>query len=258
MISITQNINKMIKSKRMTYFAILTGTSMLGIYYLLPYQTQVILSNFIRNPFILTILLITILCIGYFNFVSGVILLLLLVNVLLPLSKNTNNINNKNTLDTLHPLVLEGFDNKSIHLNDEDALNSNNKSIQNLFKPGYFRQKLEEARKDNKNLFEKEMAKNKSIEYFEKRKHKKNKQHKRENFNNTNGSSNSSNNNRVIEQRKFNPANEEDTNLLLTMETFDDIRDRIKYTYESKPYLKKYIKEKLTEVVELLDLVPED
>mgnify|MGYP000922518411 CR=1 FL=1 len=41
--------------------------------------------NFINSS--INILLITILCIGYFNFVSGVILLLLLVNVLLLLSK---------------------------------------------------------------------------------------------------------------------------------------------------------------------------
>ena len=63
---------------------------------------------------------------------------------------------------------------------------------------------------------------------------------------------------RAIQQRKFNPASQEDMNLLETMGICEDIRDRIKYNYEDTKYLKRHIKEKLEEVVDLLDLVDDN
>ena len=57
-----------------------------------------------------------------------------------------------------------------------------------------------------------------------------------------------------IKRRRFNPNDEEETNLKLTMEICDDIKNRIMYEYETVPYLKKYISTRLQEIIDLLSL----
>ena len=61
-----------------------------------------------------------------------------------------------------------------------------------------------------------------------------------------------------IPQRKFNPADKEDTDLLMVMDHFKDISNRIKYEYEDNRYLKKYIKDKLEDIIDTLDLVDDN
>jgi ribosomal protein S18 len=132
-------------------------------------------------------------------------------------------------------------------------MNDTNKAIKDLLKPGKLRSELENARKYNKEMFEAEMANNKFME-MENKKRRKNTQQKKEKFTAELDGDNA----RAIQQRKFNPASQLDMNLLETMEICEDIRDRIKYNYEDTKYLKRYIKEKLEEVVDLLDLVSDD
>lgn len=57
-----------------------------------------------------------------------------------------------------------------------------------------------------------------------------------------------------IEKRKFNPNDEYDNNLKMTMEICDDIKRRITYKYEELPYLKKYISTKIQNIIDLLEL----
>lgn len=57
-----------------------------------------------------------------------------------------------------------------------------------------------------------------------------------------------------IEKRKFNPNDEYDNNLRMTMEICDDIKQRITYKYEELPYLKKYISTKIQSIIDLLEL----
>lgn len=57
-----------------------------------------------------------------------------------------------------------------------------------------------------------------------------------------------------IEKRKFNPNDEYDNNLKMTMEICDDIKQRITYKYEELPYLKKYISTKIQSIIDLLEL----
>lgn len=231
---------KSIRDTRLTYFIVLTGAIFIGIIHLLPKYTQTTITNLIRTPAIFSILITVIFIIGYFNIIGGIIILILFTCLLLPSSPNPTD------------MYKEGFTAKEGQ--DEDGLNSNNKVIKDLLKPGKLRKELDEARKLNKDLFEREMANNKFLEY-EYNKKKKNtlsSNNKKEKFQADLDSGNA----RSIQQRKFNPANQEDVNLLTSMEIFDDIRDRIKYNYEDKKYLKRYIKEKLEEIVDMLDLVP--
>ena len=245
---------KSIRDTRLTYFIVLTGASFIGILHLLPSRTQQSIADFIRTPVISALLLIGTFIIGYFNIIGGIIILVLVACLIMPATfSNTQQ----------GQLVTEGFvsssdGNKSNDKAKEKAdnsLSSDNKTIKDLLKPGKFRKELDEARKLNKDLFEKEMANNKFMEY-EHNKQKKNKasnkSSKQEKFQaELDGA-------RAIQQRKFNPANQEDVNLLETMEIADEIRDRIKYNYEDKKYLKRYIKEKLEEVVDMLDLVQDE
>jgi ribosomal protein S18 len=189
---------------------------------------------------ILVIVLLGLLVVGYFNIISGIILLVLFTCIFLPQHITTGDAN------------VEGFTSKKSDT-DEDGLDSNNKVIKDLLKPGKLRSELENARKYNKEMFEAEMANNKFME-MESKKKRKNTQQKKEKFTAELDGGNA----RAIHQRKFNPASQLDMNLLETMEICEDIRDRIKYNYEDTKYLKRYIKEKLEEVVDLLDLVNDD
>lgn len=231
-----------IRNTRLTYFIVLTGVCFIGIYHLLPSYLQIIIGNLVRNPIILTILLLGLLVIGYFNVVSGIILLVLFTCIFLPAK----------TEQYIYPSTtgisyVEGFTSKD---SNDDKLNSDNKAIKDLLKPGKLRTELDNARKLNKELFEAEMANNKFLE-LENKKKRKNKTQNKEKFT----ADIADNNARAIQQRKFNPASQEDMNLLETMEICEDVRDRIKYNYEDTKYLKRYIKEKLEEIVDLLDLV---
>lgn len=239
--SLIDNILASIRNTRLTYAIVLTGICFIGIYHLLPAYTQLLISNIIRTPIILIIILLGLLVVGYFNIISGIILLVLFTCVFLPQHITDMNTDYK-----------EGF--ASNTRVDNDGLNSTNTAIKDLLKPGKLRSELEDARKHNKEMFEAEMANNKFMEMENKKRRKHTQKQNTEKFtadvNNHNA--------RAIQQRKFNPASQEDMNLLETMEICEDVRDRIKYNYEDTKYLKRYIKEKLEEVVDLLDLVDDN
>ena len=62
----------------------------------------------------------------------------------------------------------------------------------------------------------------------------------------------------TIEKRKFDPSSEEDTNLLITKEILKDMINRVEYNYETTPYLKKYIKHRIEEVIDINNLLKDD
>lgn len=75
---------------------------------------------------------------------------------------------------------------------------------------------------------------------------------------------NNSNSNRnkedfqTVKPRTFDPSNEEDTNLLITKEILQDMHNRIEFNYESNKYLKKYIKHRVEEIVDLNKLLDDE
>lgn len=116
----------------------------------------------------------------------------------------------------------EGFNNNKTFL--ETSLRKFNKTIQN---------KLENNKKKLDNKY--------------KNKYKKNKE-----------SFNENNNKIVIKKREFDMNNQEDKNLLYSKEVLKEIINRIKYEYDDKEYLKKYITSKFEEIVDVLDLLNDD
>ena len=63
---------------------------------------------------------------------------------------------------------------------------------------------------------------------------------------------------KTVDKRKFDPSNEEDTNLLITKEILTDMINRTEYNYESTKYLKKYLKHRIEEIVEMNKLLEDD
>ena len=62
----------------------------------------------------------------------------------------------------------------------------------------------------------------------------------------------------TIKFRKFDPLSDEDTNLLITKEILQDMNNRIEYNYENNKYLKKYIKHRVEEIVEINNLLNDE
>ena len=76
---------------------------------------------------------------------------------------------------------------------------------------------------------------------------------------NTNGLDNNSRQNfQTIKYRTFDPSSEEDTNLLITKEILQDVTNRIEYNYENNNYLKKYIKHRVEEIVDINKLLDDE
>jgi hypothetical protein len=183
--------------------------------------------------------LIACLALTYFNWIAGLLVLFLAICVLFPI-----------TLSDRIDADVEGFTSNSNTQNKSvNDISLNNKHIQSLFEPGLLGKRVAEYRETNKRIKAENAAREKNIKIMNaKRSAKlgsKNKGRQNEEF-------------REIELRRFDPTNEEDMNLILTMEHCADIQNRIKYVYEDNKYLKKYIREKLEDIVDLLDLVPAD
>ena len=107
------------------------------------------------------------------------------------------------------------------------------------------------------NEFKKSLIENKQIQLRNEKKNNKNinsnskntkstfKNLKKENF-------------QTIEKRAFDPNTEEDTNFLITKEILQDMINRIEYNFESSKYLKKYLKHRVEEIVDINKLLEDD
>lgn len=62
----------------------------------------------------------------------------------------------------------------------------------------------------------------------------------------------------TVEVRALDPSNEDDTNLLITKEILQDMLNRIEYNYESNKYLRKYIKHRVEEIIDINKLTDDE
>jgi predicted transcriptional regulator len=233
------SIQDFTKNPRKTYFLITGIVAIIALLHLLPAATQQDLAHQItKQPWLLGVGLVIVMGFTYFNWIAGLLVLFLLICVTFPVVSSS-----AAQLGTQTSSV-EGFANKI-----ENDISLNNKHIKSLFEPGLLGKRVEEYRDVNKKLKAEHAAKEKSIQVLNSNRDSKlgskNTGRKTENF-------------KEIELRRFDPTSEDDMNLLLTMEHCGDVQNRIKYVYEDTKYLKKYIREKLEDIVDLLDLVPDD
>lgn len=124
---------------------------------------------------------------------------------------------------------ITNFLTKNLHIGKTNAENNYKKGLLEN------KQKILEHEMQNRNA--KSSTKDNSISSNSKR--------KKENF-------------QTVDKRKFDPSIEEDTNLLITKEIFQDMINRIEYNYETVPYLKKYIKHRLEEIIDINNLLKDE
>lgn len=249
------SLREFIKDPKQTYFIITALVTLIAILHIIPQPAQQSLANFFRaNSWLVAIVLVIVLGLTYFNWIAGLMVLLLLICVMFPLR----------VCPPPTQITKEGFKSDS-QKNDsgDETISMNNKHIKSLFTGGYLGKKVEEYREVRKNLISEENAREKSMQIMNTHRNddKAGTKSDVESFSETSGNNKKKRlqeNFREIEMRKFDPTNEEDMNLLMTMDHCSDIQNRIKFKYEDNKYLKKYIREKLEDIVDLLDLVPTD
>ena len=248
----------MARNPRFTYMVLLTGVSVVAISHLLPPATQVALANLIRHPVILTALLVICMAVGYYNFITGLLLLLLITCFVLPMIRQA---------PAATAIVNEGFKSGSGKDKTSNDVSLKNPVILNMF-DGPLGRTLAKQKKEADEFNDIKKAEERELEYNERRKFKQAKsksvdtegdEDEQEDFDDTGSKKHKQKKEtfKTVELRKFNPADNDDMNLLMTMEICDDIKNRIKYVYEDNSYLKKYIREKIEEIVDMLDLVPD-
>lgn len=271
------NYRNKLQQQHLDYISICLTLGIILLLAILPINKRLHIFQIIKKPLVISSILIVSLLVGYYHFLSSMLILIMLVflflqdNYLFCLDKK---------LKVGSEAVTEGFisreEMKDLNEKDEEeGLSLGDSKIKGLFKPGYFGKRLAEAREKNKERFESTMAKNKAMLALEKKKRRMKQKAKsrsevdeiedasdledlEETFaDNLDETQSGKKSGKAILKRKFDPTNEEDSNLLLTIEACSEIKDRISYNYENKDYLKRYIRDKLEEIIELLNLVDE-
>lgn len=274
--SIITHRNKL-QQQHLDYISICLTLCIILLLSILPSDKKLHIFQAIKNPLVISSILIVSLLVGYYHFLSSMLILIMIVFLFLQ-DNYLFCVDTKNKGGGRY--VTEGFiskeEMKNLDKEDEGAgLSLGDSKIKGLFKPGYFGKRLAESREKNKERFENTMAKNKAMLALEKKKRrmKQNSKSRTEDLeiedvsdledleetfsDNLDETSSGKKSGKAILKRKFDPTNEEDSNLLLTMEACSEIKDRISYNYENKEYLKRYVRDKLEEIIELLNLVEE-
>lgn len=235
---------KLLGDPNFTKISVFSLGILLVIYLMLPCHIQIMFQMLLQHPVILSCILVACLLIGYLNTTISFSLIFFIAVIYFNYNVPGVNLNLGCKLNITH----EGFKNKT-NLGDEEEVKN---KIKDLFSsPGPLTKSFNEGKEALKDIKKKEKAEENIME-LEAKTEKRKKQSK-ENFNDSGRE-----NFKPIPQRKFNPAEKEDTDLLMVMEHCKDISNRIKYEYEDNRYLKKYIKDKLGDIIEVLDLVDED
>lgn len=289
--TLNKNINNRVTSLRFqklfsdpnfTKLTLLTVSTCLVIYLILPCKTQYLINSVLKHPLIVSSLIVLCLVISIINMPVGISLLIFLAAVYfgqngylslvcnrLSIESDTITDNNDNVVDDKvgnDNVVKEGFKSKSYKSDIKEKEEELSGKIKSLFSDGPFSKSIDEYKSARKDLLNEDMAET-NMEKYEYKLSKskigsgtKNK----ETFNNSSSSKKKDGGKRNMEKfqsipmRKFNPADKDDTNLLLVMEHCKDIQTRIEYEYEDITYLKKYIKDKLEKIIDLLELVDDE
>ena len=276
-------ITKVFNNPNITFFIIMCLILLISCYTFINTPLRHTISSFISNPFIILFLLIFVIILGFYNINIAILLLLLLfVSLFGATIFNSSNMSSKssrnnNSIENFTDGTNEDEDDQS---DDEDEVDiviskKNNKSNSDKIKEAEEEQdgKIDSIKnvllgtvnklKDGpKNELQKGILENKLTIY------------KKEKQNNNSKTSNSSSNSKgkgkgksknnkgegfqTVKTRTFDPTKEEDTNLLITKEVLQDMINRIEYDFENSKYLKKYLKHRIEEIVEMNKLLEDD
>lgn len=212
---------KVIEVKRDNDIILICCIIVIVLYSMAPKRTKNKLSEFLSNDIVLFISGAFIALSAYYNVILAFVVSIIYIIMLLPYFINVSNEN------------FEGFKNEN-----EDDINDD---VSELFNAVMGKGKRTKEFMENINNTRKKKERQKIVSDL------KVDSNKKENFESE----------ETIELRKFDINSDLDNNLKLTMDICSDIIKRIRYEYESVPYLKKYISSRLQEIIDLLDLTSE-
>jgi Ca2+/Na+ antiporter len=237
------------------------------------------IASFVSNPIVILFILIFVILIGFYNINIAVLVLLLLFIILYGTTIFNNDVNNDANNDVNNN---EGFTDDDSDSDDDDYDNidyeAEEQKLLKIMKQQQSESKTDETISNIKDTifgtmnkvkdtgesdYQKSLLENKNIQYKNEKKINKEKQKNIKNNSNSNSNSKNTNNSKkenfqTINTRAFDPTKEEDTNFLITKEILQDMINRIDYNFESNKYLKKYLKHRVEEIVDINKLLDDD
>jgi len=285
---LNNRIHKLFRNPNINFFIIMNIILLITCYTFISTPIKNTISTIISNPVIILFAIIGIIIIGYFDINIAVLLLILFFVALFGIQYNINASENNS---------LEHFENENtsmskINTNLKTKVENDKKIDErvNSIKDVVL-STINKFKTNNDNDYKKAILENKKTMY----EHEKNNNATRHNdntekhtsttskdkFDDIPQSSNSSKGNsgnsgksskreskndktrkreefQTVQPRKFDPSNEEDTNLLITKEILQDMSNRIEYNYENNNYLRKYIKHRVEEIVDINKLIDDE
>ena len=262
-------VNKIMQNPNIAFFIIMLLVLLISCYGFISNPIKNTLAYILSNPIIILFSICIIIIIAYFNITIGALTLILLF--LCIYGSNTNFTNQTTGNHNFSNGIMEHFSDKPSKLEkmkeDEKKVNDQVKSIKDTILTTFNKFKdvgssdYKQALLDNKKkLFESEKNNNSkktssntqkdTFDDIENQQSTPNKpthknKHKKEKF-------------QTVNRRTFDPTNEEDTNLQITKEILQDVINRIEYDYESSKYLRKYIKHRIEEIIEINKLTDDE
>jgi hypothetical protein len=281
-------IKKIFNNPNINFFIIMCLILLISCYTVINTSLRFAISSFISNPVIILFGLIIVILIGFYNINIAILFLLLLfimlfgTNIITKISNNksienftddTNNDdmdddddmndndnsdNNDNTNNS-NNITYKEINNNLIKKQNEDETDEKISNIKNVILGSINKYKENSDNEYKKGLLEnKKIILNNEKNFNNNLNKSNNNSSKSNNKSKANSNSFSKENFKTVETRKFDPSSEEDTNLLITKEILNDMINRTEYNYESTKYLKKYLKHRIEEIVEMNKLLEDD
>ena len=285
--TINYKVTKLFQNPNINFFIIMLLILLISCYTFINMSLKYMIVSFVSNPIVILFILIFVILIGFYNINIAILVLLLLFIILYGTTIfNTNTNTSTSTITntkTKNKNInnIEGFaDNDNEDSDDDIDYEAEEQKLLKTMKQQQSDSKTEETisnikdsifstmnkvKDSGESEYQKSLLENKNIQY----KHEKkiNKQKKNNINNNSNSSSSNTNNSKnnskkenfqTINTRAFDPTKEEDTNFLITKEILQDMLNRIDYNFESNKYLKKYLKHRIEEIVDINKLLDDD
>lgn len=286
LVKLNNRITKTFKNPNITFFIIMVLILFISCYTFISEPIKNTISYIISNPIMIVIIIGIILFIAQFNMIIALLSLVLLFIALYSFgvgnnlsgssqierftsNQDSDNLDNdleidpdledETDLDGIIELPTKRESTSRLEKNlnikkaKDEELDSKVRSIKDTILGT-----INKYRENNDDDYKRAILENKRKMYQSERNRNSTNTKTKEKFGNTSGrpgrsgrSGNRKERFQTVEPRKFDPSNEADTNLLITKEILEDMNNRIQYNYENNNYLKKYIKHRVEEIIDV-------
>ena len=289
--NLNNRINKIFRNPNINFFIIMNIILLITCYTFISTPIKNTISIIISNPIIILFAIIGIIIIGYFDINIAVLLLILFFVALFGIQYNIDaddnttleHFENPNENDSIYKVnknlkvkadndkkmdervndikdVVLSTINKFRSNNDNDykkAILENKKTMYKQEKQNNSTRNTDIEKHTSKDNFD-DIPDTNSSKIKQSKKSNQSNLSKKINKSNKSNKSNKHEEFQTVQPRTFDPSNEEDTNLLITKEILQDMSNRIEYNYENNNYLRKYIKHRVEEIVDINKLIDDE